>query len=242
MIPLPQVPLGRALARVDAIWHPGGAAHQILYGMTGAGKSTLVKALLGLCAAERVLVLDPKPHHDAVWDGPPGEPWRWGSPVTSIGPVFGAGQDGGGPAGLWFRLTGTPDRAETARRFAQALDVIAAEGHCVLVLDDVREICRQLRLAERVDSVMNLGRSGNVLAILSATETGYVAGRSQGGIIWSGHVSGLKAAQDGAALLGHSGRDWHQAAAAVAPHHWILAESQPGTAGPCLVTASAAEA
>jgi hypothetical protein len=49
------------------------------------------------------------------------------------------------------------------------LDIVAAEGHTVLVLDDVREICRQMRLAEAVDSVINLGRRANMSAILAAT-------------------------------------------------------------------------
>jgi len=238
MIELPRVCLDRVLRRVDEVWHPEGAAHHILHGMTGSGKSTLIRALLGLCPDERVLVLDPKPHPDPIWDGPADDPWRWGKPVTQLLPVFGAVREGGGPAGLWFRLSGTPDRAGTARRFAEALAIIAAEGHCILVLDDVREICRQLRLAGHVDSVMNLGRSGNVLAILSATETAWVTGRSQGGMIWSGHVSGLQAAKDGAGLLGRTGRDWHETTGAVAPHDWIFSESQPGTAGPCLVTTS----
>jgi hypothetical protein len=234
---LAQVALGRALRRVASVWHPAGAAHHILYGMTGSGKSTLVKSLLGLCGG-RVLILDPKPHPDPVWDGPAGDPHQWGRPVTSIGPMFGADREGGGPLGLWFRLTGTPDRGETARRFGEALAIVAAEGHCVLVLDDVREITRQLRLAERVDSVMNLGRSANVLAILSATETGYVSGRAQAAMTWVGHTSGLDAAKAGAGLLGHSGRAWWQTTAAVAPHEWIYADSQPGNAGPALVTNS----
>lgn len=238
MIRLPAVPLGRVLDRVGSVWHPGGAAHHVVYGMTGAGKSTLIKSLLGLCAAERVLILDPKPHPDPVWDGPADDSCRWGKPVTRVTPMFGGEGEGGGPAGLWFRLPGTPDRAATGRRFAEALAVIAAEGHCVLVLDDVREICRQLGLDRDVDSAMNLGRSGGVLAILSATETGWVAGRSQGGMIWTGHVSGLKAAKDAAALLSHSSRDWQETTAAVAPHEWIFSEGQPGNAGPCLVTAA----
>jgi hypothetical protein len=68
---------------------------------------------------------------------------------------------------------------QVLNQFADALATVAAEGHCVLVLDDVREMCRQMRLAEHVDSVMNLGRSANVLAILAAIETGYVSGRAQ---------------------------------------------------------------
>lgn len=237
MIPLPAVPLPRVLARADHVWHPGGAAHHIVYGMTGAGKSTLIKELLGLCGEERALILDPKPHPDPVWDGPADDPGRWGRPVTSVGPMFGRDCEGGGPRGLWFRLTGSPDRADTAARFKAALGTVAAEGHVVLVLDDVREITRQLRLAESVDSVMNLGRSASVLAILSATETGYVAGRAQAAQVWIGHTSGLDAAKAAASLLGWRGIARQDICAAVAPHEWIYSESQPGNAGPCLVIA-----
>lgn len=235
MTGLPSAPLARVLRRVDGIWHPGGAAHHIVYGMTGSGKSTLIKALLRLCSYERVLILDPKPHPDTIWDGPPDDPHAWGKPVTSVPAMFGSGREGGGPAGLWFRLSGTPDRGETGRRFADALDIIAAEGHCVLVLDDVREITRQLRLAEAVDSVMNLGRSANVLAILSATETGYVAGRAQAAMTWVGQTSGLDAAKAGAGLLGHSGRAWYELTGSIPPHEWVYTDSQPASAGPVLV-------
>lgn len=233
MIALPTASLERALLRVDAIWHPGGAAHHVLLGQTGSGKTTLVMQLLGLVDDERVLILDPKQHADPVYDNVPGAP----AAVTTIGPMFGKDQEGGGPLGLWFRLVGTPDRADTARRFAAALAIVEAEGHCVLVLDDVREICRQLRLAERVDSILSLGRSASLLAIMCATETGYVSGRQQGGMIWVGHTSGLPAAKAGAELLGWRGRDRQDQCAAVGPHEWIFAEDQPGNAGPCLIEA-----
>jgi hypothetical protein len=229
---LPEAALGRVLRRVDAIWGPDAAPHHLVYGQTGSGKTTLIKALLGLCACERVLVLDPKPHADLVWDGPPDDPYRWGAPVAAVPERFGyEGDRGGGPHGLWYRLVGSPDRGETARRFADALATVAAEGHCVLVLDDVREICRQMRLAEHVDSVMNLGRSANVLAILAATETGYVSGRAQAAMTWIGHTSGLDAAKAGAALLGKSGRTWYDTTGAIEPHQWIYADSQPGNGG-----------
>jgi hypothetical protein len=236
MTVLPQAPLERALRRADAIWHPQAAPHHLVYGMTGSGKTTLAKQLLRLCEYERALILDPKPHTDPVWNGPAGDPHQWGQPVTAISPRFGyEGERGGGPGGMWYRLTGSPDRADTTRRFAAALAIVQAEGHCILVLDDVRELCRQLRLAEDVDSVMNLGRSANVLAILLATETSYVSGRAQAAMTWIGHTSGLDAAKAGARLLGHAGRAWYETTAAIEPHQWIYADSQPGNAGPVLI-------
>jgi len=235
---LPTASLERALRRVGSVWHPTAAAHHIVYGTTGAGKSTLIKELLGLCGDERVLILDPKPHPDLIWNGPDDDPHRWGRPVTGIHPMFGTEREGGGPLGLWFRLAGTPDRAGTARRFGDALATVAAEGHCVLVLDDVREITRQLRLAEAVDSVMNLGRSANMMAILSATETGYVSGRAQAAMTWIGYTGGsLPAARSGAELLGWRGRDRQDSCASLARHAWIYQDHEAGSAGPVLVAA-----
>ncbi len=213
------------------------APHHLLFGMSGSGKTTLIKSLLGLCQDERVLILDPKPAADPIWDGRADDPHHWGKPVTAIAPMFGHdGEAGGGPHHRWYRLTGGPDRADTKRRFATALAIVAAEGHTMLVLDDVRETCRQLHLAESVDSVMNLGRSANVCAILSATETSYVSGRSQGGMVWVGHTTGLNAAKAGAELLGWRTRERQDLCAALPPHQWIFSENQPGNAGPCIVT------
>lgn len=233
---LPEAPLDRVLRRVSAIWGPDAAPHHLVFGQTGSGKTTLIKALLGLCEYERVLIVDPKPHADPVWNGPDGDPHSWGKPVTRVPTRFGfEGERGGGRHGLWYRLVGSPDRDDTAKRFSAALATIAAEGHCVLVLDNVREICRQLKLAEHVDSIMNLGRSANVLAILAATETAWVSGRAQAGMTWVGATAGLDAAKAGAGLLGWRGRDRQDVAAAVEPHQWIYHDTQPGTAGPVLV-------
>lgn len=234
---IPEAPLESVLRRVSAIWGPDAAPHHLVFGQTGSGKTTLIKSLLGLCEPERVLIIDPKPNADPVWNGPDDNPHRWGTPVTRVSPRFGfEGERGGGRYGMWYRLVGSPDRTDTARRFADALATIAAEGHAVLVLDDVREICRQLKLAEHVDSVMNIGRSANVLVILAATETGYVSGRAQAGMTWIGATSGLDAAKAGAALLGWRGREHQDTVASVEPHQWIYADTQSGNAGPVLVT------
>jgi hypothetical protein len=238
VITLPEVPAERVLQRVDAIWRPDAAPHHLVYGMSGSGKTTLIKRLLGLCGTDRVLIVDPKPAADPIWNGTDDDPWQWGRPIEQLPAQFGhVGERGGGPRGMWFRLTGSPDRADTAHRFGAALDTVAAEGHTVLVLDDVRETCRQLKLAGQVDSVMNLGRSAGVCAILSTTETGWVAGRSQGGMVWVGHTTGLDAAKAGAALLGWRGRERQDTVAAIAPREWIFSEDQPGSAGPAYVRA-----
>jgi hypothetical protein len=235
---LPEATRERVLQRVAAIWGPDTAPHHLIYGQTGSGKTTLIEALLDVRPYERALVLDPKPHADAVWDGPPGDPARWGTTITEVPPRFGfEGDRGGGPYGLRYRLVGSPDRADTARRFGEALDVVAAEGHCVLVLDDVRETCRQLRLAESVESVMNLGRSANVLTVLAATETGYVAGRAQAAMTWIGATAGLDSAKNGAALLGKSGRQWYELTGAIEPRQWVYADAHAGNGGPVLIRA-----
>jgi len=83
-----------------------------------------------------------------------------------------------------------------------------------------------------VDSILNLGRSANVLTILSATETGYVASRSQVGIVWVGASNGLAAAKDGAALIGKSGRVWTGITAAITAHTRRYHDTATGTAGP----------
>ena len=231
---LPEASLGRVLDRVEAIWHPALAPHHLLLGQTGSGKTSLIKRLLELRPGERAVVLDPKPHPDPAWLGPPGDPWRWGRPVTALEPMFGRRQEGGGPYGRWFRLCGTPDRDETARRFAAGLDILGAEGHCVAALDDVREM-RALRQSVRVDSLMNLGRSANILAILSATQRSFVAGREQAAMIWAGHTSGMDAAKAKAGLLGWRGREREDICLRIGMHEWIFSEDQPGSAGPVLI-------
>src|SRR5690349_15576383 len=119
---VPRVPLAPVLARVNAIWRPDGAPHHLIYGMSGSGKTTLIKHLLGLCAYERALIIDPKPTTDPVWNGAGADPWQWGRPIETVGPMFGHdGERGGGPNGMWYRITGSPDRGDTARRFAAAL-------------------------------------------------------------------------------------------------------------------------
>lgn len=235
---IPTTTLDRALQRVDSIWHPEQAPHALIYAATGAGKSTLIKRLLGLNEHERVVLVEPKRSADPAYTGPDDEPWRWGRPVERLTPRFGHdGERGGGPHGMWFRIVGSPDRADTAKRFAAGLDTIADEGSTVLVLDDVKECSKTLGLADQIGSILNLGRSSGLLCVLATTETSYVAGRSQGSMVFAGFTGGhLPAAKAGAELLGWRGRERQDYLAALKRYHWVMNENEEGSAGPVLVT------
>lgn len=236
------------MQRVSAVWGPGGAPHHLIYGASGTGKATIIKSLLMLAEYERVLIFEPKRNADEAYEND-SNPWLWGRPVNRIEPRFGfeeeysdGGGDGGGPdlgplpGGMWYRIQGSPDRKDTAARFGDALDIVANEGHCVVVLDDVKETCKALKLAGKVESLMNLGRSARVYMILATTETSYVAGRSQGSILWVGHTGGqLGPAKQATQLLGWRGKDAEDYCAALKRFSWIYKDGENGSEGPVLI-------
>lgn len=231
MTGLPRADLGRVLDRVAAIWSPRAAPHHLIYGASGAGKSTLIRQLAARREYARLLLIEPKRQPDPVYEG-------FAAPVMTIAPRFGSDGEGGGPYGRWFRLTGAPDREDTRRRIGAALEIVANEGRTLLVLDDVKEICKQLGLRDLVESILNLGRSAGICAVLSTTETAYVAGRSQGAMIWVGYTGGgLAAARAGAELLGWRGAARQDECARTGRYEWIYQDHENGEAGPVLVTA-----
>src|SRR5262249_10303250 len=143
---LPQAPIERALERVDALWSPRRAPHHLLLAQIRAGKTTMIKRLLLLRQAARVLILDPKVAHDEAWDDYPGQTNTWGKPVTEITSGFGSDAEGGGPYGYWFRLIATPDMDATEQAFAAAIQTVQVNGHVILVIDDAKDVCENLQL------------------------------------------------------------------------------------------------
>jgi hypothetical protein len=156
-----------------------------------------------------------------------------------VRPRFGEDSDGGGPAGLWYRLTASHDPGQTARRFTAALRLVQAEGHTVLVSDDAHELCAGLRLRDQIDSVLTLGRSAAISCVVASGDTGYVP-RSQAAFKFTGHISGIDAATGAARLAGLRGRDWEDTLLAVEPFQWLYFDDRPGFPGPCRFTADPA--
>lgn len=233
---LPTAPIERALGRVSAAWAPQTAPHHLILAQTRAGKTTLIKQLLQLRPLARALILDPKPAQDPAWDDEPGGHHTWGLPVTSISAGFGSQAEGGGPHGYWFRLVANPDQAATEHAIGQALDVVRAEGHIILVVDDAKEVCRQYRQSGRVESVMLLGGSNSTSVILATQELGYIGGRSQAAFNWIGYTGSSDAAKTAAGILGRRGAAWYDAMATIPPYTWCYHDNRPGNPGPVLVT------
>jgi hypothetical protein len=233
---LPDAPFAAVLDRLDATWAPWTAPHMFILAMSGAGKTTLIRQILGYtCAPERALVLDPKPADDPSWSDGGWAP----APVTAVAPRFGEDHDGGGPAGLWYRLTASHDPGETARRFTAALRLVQAEGHTVLVLDDAHELCLGLKLRDQIDSVLTLGRSAGISCIVASGDTGYVP-RSQAAFKFAGQISGIDAAKAAARLVGQRGRDWEDTILSLESFGWLYFDNRPGFPGPCRFTAAQA--
>jgi hypothetical protein len=205
-------------------------------GQSGSGKSWLIRKMLTLVLHERVLILDAKPAEDPIWQGTADDPWRYGRPVEHLPERFGFSERGGGELGMWWRLTGSPDRADSAKRFSRALSIVAAEGNCVLICEDVVVLSRQLKLKEQVEEILHTARSANVMAVLSATTIANAAGRSQSSQIWVGYTGGsIPAAKAAAESIGWRGRDAVDYLASIKRHQFVYSEAEEGSAGPVLV-------
>ena len=231
---IPSAPLERVLERVASVWSPLAAPMILVFGQTGSGKSTLVRALLGLVEQERVALFDPKPAHDVIWDGPPDDPAAVGQ--ASHDPV--------------------PDvrlRRRARRRAAPMLvpaDRITRPGRHLEALQGQpgerggrrapRGVPRGLPRAMPPATLRRAGRQppqprplGEHVRHRDSRRDRLGGGpRSQAGIVLVGATSGLEAAKAGAALLGHSGRAWYEATAAVQPHEFLYVDNQPGCPRP----------
>lgn len=221
---IPEIPIPIVQSRVNRLWRPDTAAHHLILAMNGAGKTRLITdTLLPLAERERVLILDVK-GNDPSWAGVARE-------VRDIRPGFGTAREGGGPAGLWFRLV--LDRAnlvDARERCRAALDVVADEGHTVLVIDETRAVADDAELAARalVERIVLTGRSGNTSVILASQDTTWLptSVRSQWAFGWVGALRDDAVRRDAARILGLPPREAVPTLRRVRKRQWLYVDEE----------------
>ena len=181
---IPHIPLARVQGRMNHAWRPRVAPHHVIIGENGSGKTGLItRAIMPLCAYDRVLVIDVK-GDDPMWE-------EYGKPSEQVTPGF-FGQ-GNGPGRNWYRLVvDMADRQAAKRAVAAALDIALDEGHMILVVDETRAVTdrEELNLGAKLEAALLRGRSRGLSAILAAQATEYMVPslRNQWAIAWLGSL------------------------------------------------------
>lgn len=119
-----------------------------------------------------------------VWDG-------CGRPVREIP----ADPPQGGPRDFWYRLVADRDPKTARKQIARALDTVAAEGHFVVVVDEVRALTdtrpSALGLRAELDQISVLGGSRNISLIAGTQETQWMPSTiaNQPSFLWIGQIT-----------------------------------------------------
>lgn len=177
---IPEVPFNRIAARIGAHWNPHEFnPHQAFLGASGSGKSFLIRhGILPIAGPSRTVVIDVKPGGSRTWKG-------YGNEVTELSPGFGIGPDG---TAHYHLMASTKERA---REF---LELISAEGSCIVVFDDSRRITESkpnYGLSTYVDNLLTLGREAGITVLICANSTTWAASglKDQCEINWLGKMA-----------------------------------------------------
>lgn len=199
----PAVGIDQVAGRVGRLWLPGLAQNHAILAVNGAGKTRLITdVILPLAPAERVLIVDVK-GDDPSWSADVSD----ALPIDRVTPGFGRDRDGGGPQGLHYRLVvDLADLPAAKRAVKEALQIVADEGHTVIVCDEVRAITdrEQLACGRYLSDLLLRGRSRNVSTILAAQDTVWLDSsvRSQRAFTWLGALTDDPVLKRAAGLVG----------------------------------------
>ncbi len=182
---VPEILWPKVAGRLQRHWQPTEAnPHMALFAQTRGGKSHLIRwGILPLVPFARVVVIDVKPPHDGnVWNG-------YGHDTTELAHGFGLSPTG------WprYRILVKPG-ADGSAQIRRVLEQIAAEGECVLIIDDARRVTDPhapgLGLGHVVDFLLLEGAALGITVILGANSTAWAttALKDQCGVIWVGHT------------------------------------------------------
>lgn len=197
--PIPAVPLAQVQGRLRQVWRPGIAAHHLILGENGAGKTGLItRGIMPLAEYDRVLIIDVK-GDDGMWEG-------YGAPIARVTPGFNG--EGEGRGRNWYRLVVDPvaDRDLARVRVKEALKIAQDEGHMILVVDETRAVTdrAELNLWDDLEKVLLRGRSRRVMCVMAAQATEYMAPsvRNQWAMAWVGSLKDDEVVKRALKLLG----------------------------------------
>lgn len=188
---IPDVPWDKVAGRVHRNWNPDTGPHHVIFAMTRAGKTHLItRGLLPLCTYSRVLIIDVKGETDHAWDG-------YGRPVNELPPEFSLdnGDDpdnGGGPIGMWYRLTADETDKTARHRVRAALEQVQDEGHTVVVIDEARALTDSegtgMGVRALIEALLIRGGSRNISLIIASQSTAWATSsvKDQGAFLWIG--------------------------------------------------------
>lgn len=150
--------------RIRQFWHPHMYNPHIGFlAPTRSGKSFLIRwGILPIATGARVVLFDVKAGGEKTWES-------WGNDVTEIKPGFAHGKDGS----MNYRLLIKPGTAGKTQ-IERALNIILAEGECIMIMDDSRKITARkpnLGFSGTVDEILTDGAGIGITAILAANSS-----------------------------------------------------------------------
>jgi hypothetical protein len=223
---VPTIPFSRIKQRVSKYADPFTYnPHQAFYAQSRSGKSFMIRhGILPIYGASRIVVMDVKPGGERTWNG-------YGNPVTELSPGFGIGPDGTPHYHLLLR-----DKA-SAERF---LKMIAAEGSCVVVIDDSRRVTASAPdwgLSGYVDNLMTIGAAYGVTVLICANSTVWSTSslRDQTGINWIGRVTNEDERKKIIRYTGNT-KELNSILASLPPRHFLYSDNYSGDARLAITT------
>jgi hypothetical protein len=194
---VPEIPFSKVQGRLNRLWDPFERnSCMVAFGAQGSGKSHLIRyGVLPLAEQSRIVLIDMKEKSDKVWHG-------FGKEVDVLPPAF--FDTGNEEYRFAWRVVINPATAKSQLRqlFAQ----LTGEGHCVIVMDETREITEreQLGLGSDVEKLITKTRSLGTSVILGAQSSAWAVSalKDQPAVMWIGSTSGEESALALAKLAG----------------------------------------
>lgn len=220
---VPDVPWPVVAGRIQRLWSPIDAnPHKAIFAQSRGGKSHLIRhGLLPLVPLARTVVIDVKLGGDPTWDG-------WGSDVAELTPGFGTPAGHDAPR---YRLRVRPGD-EGALQVRRALEVLGAEGECVVIMDDARKVTDPrepgLKCGTVVDHLLLEGAALGISVILGANSDAWATSglRDQCATFLLGHLGGNT--REGVARIAGLARTERAELDTIAPRQFLYADAHDG--------------